>query len=136
MSRLVFLRECQSCHQPIVLPRQSPLGIYEGQRYLPTDKWPITFVCIRDGQVRVLWVEEFHPEELMDLGQQSEVLWEIVCECGHRDCVRPHTIYTTCLPNVPKQDVANALYRANLTIACGSHDFQKVRKLMHPKRLE
>jgi hypothetical protein len=135
-ARRVFLRECPGCHGPIVLPRQSPLGIYEGQSYRPTDRRPARFLCIRDGQVREMWVTEFRLEDYTGLDQELAALWDVVCVCARKNCERPHTIYTMCSPRADVATVRDAVYKTNLSFACGDHWLQKGKNRIHPKKLD
>jgi hypothetical protein len=41
----VFTVECPKCRDPIVVPRQSPLGRFDGQADPSTDAWPAKFLC-------------------------------------------------------------------------------------------
>ena len=36
---------CGNCRNPIVLPHQSPLGIFQSLENQATDEWPASFLC-------------------------------------------------------------------------------------------
>ena len=46
-----FLIPCENCEDSTLLPRQSPLGTFEGPYGQPTDEWPVTLLCQKCGQV-------------------------------------------------------------------------------------
>ena len=79
---------------------------------------------------------EFLPGEYSGLDTELEALWEVVCECGHKDCERPSFLYTMCSHTADVSTVRDAVYRANLTFACGSHYFLKRKNRIHPKRID
>lgn len=47
----VFVIPCENCDDPTLLPRQSPLGKFEGPYGQPMDVWPATLLCQKCGQV-------------------------------------------------------------------------------------
>jgi hypothetical protein len=89
--------ECCAAENPlnpmhIVLPHQSPLGMFEYPRYLLSREWPATFLCLRHGRSFVhsgsdLRLERRRPD------QNRLHLWRIQSECGQENCGQPHTIY-------------------------------------------
>ena len=57
VSREQVYCENHRCQNPIVLPHQSLLGIFQGSENQPTDEWPATFLCPACGQVFVCSVD-------------------------------------------------------------------------------
>ena len=111
---------CPLCGVSIVLPRQSPLGIFLGQQCQPTVEWPIKLLCILHGRVCVCSADNFHRDvaELPGQDQQMASLWQIDCACGHESCRRHSSIYTWWPGNVVSSDIVNAAIAAVPTIAC------------------
>ncbi len=87
---------CHKCRNSTLLPRQSPLGIYEGQRYQPMGAWPIAFLCRPCGQVYDRFAEEIYSRlPVQKVGQrQGQILWEIEVICAHGSCELMTPIYT------------------------------------------
>jgi hypothetical protein len=107
------------CYIP--LPRQSPLGIYEGQHYQPTGEWPVTFLCRRHGTVSVDLPDSVHlTAEPMVPGLPVPPLWRIDCECAHENCGRMNTIYTARAPD--REALLKGIARKNPTVPCGDHN--------------
>lgn len=108
----------QPCYIP--LPRQSPLGRYDGLDYQPTGEWPTIFLCLRHALAYECSPASVHLETDMRLPNQSvSPLWKIDCECDHENCGRRHTIYTGHV-----SDWLSILLRimdTNPKIPCGDH---------------
>lgn len=125
-TRFVFQFSCPLCEESVVLPRESPLGTYEGQRYLTKGMWPINFLCFRHKQVSVC-SPDIRLETMFVLSQQINLaaLWEIVSECGRENCGRHHAIYTKYLEDATPQDVIDILLEATTAVPCtGNHSIQ------------
>lgn len=114
------------CHEreQIVLPRQSPLGIYEGQKYQPMAGWPAMFLCLRHGRVSLHWPDNVHSEEVEVSAQDQPqpALWQIDFQHDQENCGKLHTIYTTCSVAYSEADIANRITRTNPKVACGEHE--------------
>ena len=89
--------ENRQCRNPIVLPHQSPLGIFQGFADQPTDEWPATFLCPSCGQVFVCSVDMIDnaivapvPDSLIP----ALLRVEYVCVQGNIGTRK--VIYTTC----------------------------------------
>jgi hypothetical protein len=95
----VFLFCCPDCGDSILLPRQSPLGIYEGQHYRQSVDWPIAFLCRRHERLCEGLPDMIHQEAFARPSppQPHFALWEIDCVCGQPNCGLPTTIYTNSL---------------------------------------
>lgn len=118
--QLAFLLRCKGCNVTIVLPRQSPLGNYVGQKYLTKGTWPITLGCTYCGRVSEYSFQEVQHETVEALihTPHSEALWEIELRCGQPDCGNQRTIYTAYLANSTLRDVAETLAEKNPAILC------------------
>ena len=89
--------ENRRCRKPIVLPHQSPLGIFQGSVNQPTDEWPASFLCPACGQVFVCSVDMIDnaivapvPDSLIP----ALLRVEYVCVQGNIGTRK--VIYTTC----------------------------------------
>jgi hypothetical protein len=110
--------ESQLCYIP--LPLQSPIGIYEGQKYRPMGKWPVTFLCLRHGQASAYLPDMIrHGIESMVPGQPVPQMWQIECQCAHEHCGKLHTIYTARAPDW--KTILRAVGRWNPSVPCGDH---------------
>jgi len=121
----LFVARCPACGESIVLPRQSPLGMYESQQYLPSPMWPIAFLCNRHAQVCECSAAtiDLDPVQRPNQSQPGISLWEIEVECAHSNCGLPHYIYAKYRPDKTAQDVVERLLKANPRIRCsGNHD--------------
>lgn len=106
------------CYIP--LPRQSPLGKYEGLRYQSMGEWPLTFLCLRHGLSFSCWPYSIHLETDMRLpGQSVSPLWQIECECARENCGKLHTIYTGLMPNW--YAIAQRILKIEPRVPCGDH---------------
>ena len=120
--RAVHFVECH-CGHYTVLPRQSPLGMYEDLDYRPTVEWPATFLCIGCGRLSVHSQRRFGQVQAMDQNPPAD-LWKIVLRCDQENCERTRTIYTTGGPSAAEADVKNIVFRRLSTIQGGAgHSF-------------
>ena len=120
------------CYIP--LPRQSPLGIYEGLLYRPMGEWPLTFLCLPHGRVYECWPDSIHLEVDMRLpGQPVSPLWKIECECAHDNCGRIHTLYTGQITDWPS--IVRQILGTNPRVPCGDHALLCREDLMRPTEI-
>lgn len=119
--------ERQCC---ILLPHQSPLGIFEHPNCQPSGEWPVMFLCLRHAHWCMRSVDNIHPEiEMLVQGQSVPPLWRIQCRCAQERCGRWHTIY------VGKDSDWNRILRKLLEkqprIPCESHVLKWREDLIH-----
>lgn len=127
--RLECPRRDLYCNIP--LPHQSPLGIYEGQRYRPTGEWPATFLCLRHGRSFECFPDSVHLEaETRVPNQPVPPLWRIGCVCGHENCGRQHAIYTARMPS--GLEIVRRILITNPNVPCDGHPFEWREDLMRP----
>jgi hypothetical protein len=138
----VFEVRCPLCTASIALPRRSPLGIYGGLAYLPTDKWPITFWCTAREQLCEV-APQFHRKTvaMQDPSPRWVSLWAIECECVHENCGKHHAIYTRDYSTAPERDIRAALWQfvgsKTLGLACDStHDLILQPEKIWPTRFD
>lgn len=137
----VFCSRCP-CGHPIVLPRQGPLGIYEGLHYRPTEGvWPVRFLCINCGQVTPALTgifERIHPSKLPAQNLPRNLsLWKIDCECAHSNCGSQRTIYATWFPRGLESELAAKVAEFFVGVWCDSqHEFYPNREKMKLEKLE
>jgi len=108
----VFLLRCP-CGAPIVLPRQSPLGRYEGQHYQPTDAWPVLFVCThceRQSVHRPPTRQETLDDNLAQY-LRRHTFWRFEIECDHENCGELLVIHTISEADALDIDVLPAVRR-------------------------
>jgi hypothetical protein len=110
--------------EQIVLPRQSPLGTYEGLEYQPMGGWPANFLCLRHGRVSLYWPDTVHLTQIGVLApdQPQPSLWEIDFQHDQENCGRLHTIYTTCSIAYSEADILNQIARTKSAFLCGEHE--------------
>ncbi|SRR6266700_915779 len=121
---------CCGGGSPILLPRQSSLGTYEGQHYQPTCAWPATFVCIqheRSFEVPIADIYRSDTEIPAPSSHQSKILWETECKCDRAGCSRSATIYAWCFADKVEVEIALGVLRANPRIVCTSDHHLEVR---------
>jgi hypothetical protein len=88
---------CPSCHKSIVLPHQSPLGIFQGLENQPTGEWPATFLCPVCGQVFSCSDEEIDDAaQTKALGSQIPDLLRVLYVCVQDSYEERKVAYTTC----------------------------------------
>ena len=87
----------QECGKPIVLPHQSPLGIFQGSADQPTDEWPAAFLCPACGQRFSCSVDMIDSAVLVPVPDSLiPDLLRVECECAQTNTATRKTIYTTC----------------------------------------
>lgn len=105
----------------IPLPRQSQLGIYEGLHYRPTSEWQEIFLCLRDARSFVCSPRNIHLQvEQRPPHLPVPPLWMIECECGHKNCGKPHTIYTAREKDWPA--IVRLILERDPSVRCDGHD--------------
>jgi hypothetical protein len=137
-ARYVYQFQCPACYEHMILPRQSPLGKYGDQQYLPMDTWPIEFLCFRLGQVCLVQVAAIHQETIAALAPTSGEadLWQIVCECDHENCGEHRAIYTKYLADETAQNVCGILLSAAHVVPCSKgHTLKLNAKKMEAEKL-
>ena len=116
--------------EQIVLPRQSPLGISEGQQYLTTPFWPAVFVCFQHAQLFSHPHAKPHLENLQVLAPNSppSAVWEIAFRCDRENCGRQHRIwlaYSTAEiysgVTYSENEVRDLLAASSAVVPCVSH---------------
>lgn len=88
---------CPFCRKSIVLPHQSPLGIFRGLEHQPTDEWPADFLCPFCG--RVFSCSDEHIDDAAQMTDQNShnlVLLRVVYACVPDHSEVRKVIYTTC----------------------------------------
>jgi hypothetical protein len=85
--------ECPKCRDPIVVPRQSPLGRFDGQADPSTDAWPAKFLCQRCEHGFVCT----HPDrkQMLSLLTENSVLLRIEYRGGPSNPERQGEVHTT-----------------------------------------
>jgi hypothetical protein len=137
--RRVFHFQCPLCHEHMILPRQSPLGTYVGQQYQPSGIWPINFLCFRFAQVSLVPRDSIHLDTIVVQAPVSgeAALWQIECECVHKDCGMHHAIYTKYLADENAENVARLLLDPTPLIACTSeHNAEFSAERMEAEKFE
>ena len=101
----------------IVLPHQSPLGTFEYPQCQLSGEWPVTFLCLRHGQLFVRSKANLHLEgRTPDLDQPP--VWRIECVCAHEDCQKSRTIYVGRMATW--ENIVSVLRKANPNVSCGA----------------
>jgi hypothetical protein len=116
--------ECCAAENPlnpmhIVLPHQSPLGMFEYPRYLFSREWPATFLCLRHSRSFVLSGSNVRLEKKRP-DQDRSYLWRIQSECGYENCGRLHVIYISVEMNAA--ELVDLLVCTTPSIACDGHE--------------
>lgn len=115
MLQRVYLISCPNpdCGDTIVLPRQSPLGIFEHPQRRPTDEWPIDYLCSYCGQLFSLPAEEIRLEGVETLGQMplSETLRQYEFSNDHRHSPRFYRIYSKALSRVSEETLIEGMLK-------------------------
>jgi hypothetical protein len=120
MNQRVYVLACP-CGEQIVLPHQSPLGRFVYPHCLPTDKWPVVFVCthcehtigLRDGDIRPA------PVEVQAQSPHSESFWYLEFECVRKDSPRLYGIATKFLKSASEEDVKSIVFSTISRAPCG-----------------
>ena len=94
--RFVCRFQCDGGEHTFVLPRESLLGRFGDEPYLPKGIWPIDFLCLPHGHVCRVTPGMIHLETVETLGQglHEGFLWKIEYECARQNCGQRQTIYT------------------------------------------
>jgi hypothetical protein len=118
--RFVCRFQCGGCEHTFVLPRQSPLGISDGEQYRPMGIWPIDFLCLPHGHVCRVGREAILLDSVAALapGLREASLWQIEYECARQNCGQHQTIYTRYLTDAHPLDVIKIVLDANARIVC------------------
>ena len=122
--RLVCHFDCDGAEHDIVLPRRSPLGIFDDPQNQPKGKWPITFLCLLHRHECEVPVEAIRLDtvQIASPGIREVCLWQIEFECARENCGLLQTIYTRYSRDAKPSDVERALQDASHAIACkGGH---------------
>ena len=117
-----YFLECLCGEETIVLPSQSPLGIYEGLQYRPTGVWPIELVCTRLGRQFERSRQDIQFKgTLSKEGQNkhSPVLWQIERKCGRERCPKSHAIFLWYAGDATQEEIGSEILRATPRISCG-----------------
>src|ERR1700693_3176769 len=114
---------CSPCGSRIVLPRQSPLGIYETLEYRDMGAWPITLLCIDFVQLCERSFDTVQDDYLPPPDQSVElaVLWEITCECAQQNCGLLRAIYTYWTASTINTEIRQRLAQVERTLPCAAH---------------
>lgn len=98
---------CRKHEYTIVLPRQSPLGIFGGSVRQPMGKWPASFLCIYCGHLY-----EYSPSDVqhpfqgkLDQDLLRPDLWQADYVCGHENCGKTRKVYFSYEAGAPEADV-------------------------------
>lgn len=126
--RYVCRFHCHQVDHEFVLPRQSPLGIYEDGRYRAKDKWPIDYLCWQHGQMCSVGLPAIHLDTVpeLPLGLQLASLWEIEVECARENCGQRRTIYTKYSADETPQAVARLAQAPGLQLECVNRHWLQV----------
>jgi hypothetical protein len=117
----------EKCNIP--LPPQSPLGIFSGQQHLPMGDWPANFLCLRHMHMSARYPNNVHLEiEMRAPFEPVPPLWRIECECGHENCGKRQTIYTSRMPDWPS--ISERIVRKSPKLGCDGHEFVWRKDLM------
>lgn len=125
------------CHAPgsrdncsIPLPRQGPLGTFEGQQRQPLGGWPATFLCLLHGRMCVRSADSVRiRQEIHPPGQPVPSLWTIESRCAHKDCGKLHTVYTA--REGDWSTIVRLILERGPIVPCGDHDLAWREDLMH-----
>ena len=119
--------DCPLCGESIILPRQSPLGVYGGVACEPSGRWPLKFLCTARGlfcEVPSAAIRR-GTTPMWSIDQHAGSFWEIECPCSQKNCGRHHAIYTKFSGNATEREVVVAAVRASnaisLMMACSAH---------------
>jgi hypothetical protein len=121
--------ECDKQKDPnafnVFLPHQSPLGTFAIPKYLPSNEWPATFLCLVHGHSYVHSPEDIRCEfQQLSPDGSMPLFWQIKCKCRYDDCEKSHVIYTARIPSedLLRQQIQKLKQRNMLHIPCGSHE--------------
>ena len=137
--RFVCRFQCDGGDHTFVLPRQSPLGRFADEPYLPKDIWPIDFLCLPHGHVCRVTSEAIRLESVPTLapGLHEASLWGIEYECAKQNCGQLQTIYTRYSTAAQPLEVIKILLSANPKVLCKDGHIAAFREdLMAVRRLD
>ena len=120
MERFVCRFQCDGVEHTFVLPRQSPLGRFDDEPYLPKGIWPIDFLCLQHGHVCRVDRQTIRLEdvEVLPQGLHEASLWQIEYECARQNCGQRQTIYTRHSVVGTQSDVLGAVLKTRAEILC------------------
>jgi hypothetical protein len=124
-----FRLHCPLCKESITLPRRSPVGIQQTNKYDPTPgSWPITLICIPYELVCKCPYDKVERIDFEEQGRNESpaAVWEIVCGCGRESC---DTGLTACtlwdLAEASRDQLLDRIIKARPTASCSSgHDIE------------
>jgi hypothetical protein len=135
----IFTFHCPLCDWSIPLPRQSPLGTYEGHEYRPSGSWPITFLCVARQQVSECSSELIQSEDSQPHPESETpaALWQIVGECSQEGCQGRSAVYTWYFSHARTDAVVSLALKLNPRIRCsGSHDLKWDAERMEVRKFD
>jgi hypothetical protein len=115
---------CNGEEHTFVLPRRSPLGIFDDPQNQPKGSWPIIFLCLPHRHACEVTLDTIHPDSVQTVAQglHEASLWQIEFECVQGNCGLRQTIYTRYSRDGKPSDVERSLRDASHVIACkGGH---------------
>jgi len=120
VERFVCRFQCDGTEHTFVLPRESHLGRFGDEPYLPTGIWPIDFLCLPHGHVCRVGREAIRLEGVAALapGLHEGVLWEIEYECARQNCGQRQTIYTRYSAVGTQADVLRDVLKTRARVLC------------------
>ncbi len=130
---------CGEIEHGFVLPRQSPLGIFDDQQSQPKGTWPIAFLCLPHGLAWQVTPDMIHLDTVQTVppGLHEASVWQVEYECAHNNCGRHWTIYTKHSTDADPDYVVLRVLNANPTIQCeGEHVVVFDRYRMKAQHLE
>ena len=118
--RFVCRFQCEEVEHTVVLPRQSPLGRFADEPYLPKGIWPIDFLCLPHGHVCRVTPHVIHldPVPTLALGIHEALLWKIEYECARQNCGQRQTIYTRYSAVGTQADVLRDVLKTRARVLC------------------
>ena len=114
-----------SCGTLIVIPQQTPLGSLSVFGFLPTENWPIRFLCTSCGFLSEYSASDVHvgriETQLED--KPTECLCRVGFGCVLEDCGRRYSVWTVPSQGASEGDVVSTV-REKWEPTCG-HDVQR-----------
>jgi hypothetical protein len=101
----VYFLRCPIESESILLPRRSPLGIFDGEVCLPTDIWPLEVLCPECELGFSCPVGLIHPGEMLDHVIETRSLFRIPYTYIHNNSEVRREIYTALSTRDPKESV-------------------------------
>jgi hypothetical protein len=95
--RPAYYLEAECCKRRMILPRQSPLGKFEGLVNQPTAEWPATFLCITCGRLSEYSDAVVREDQLSVTAPDARFpdLWRVELKYGRKNYGKNRAIYTT-----------------------------------------